>query len=202
MPPPGTVKMQLSLSALYYPAPGGVSRAGAEEKKKWRMKEGGEKCSGWRFGVFLWKVAGLAEGDFKKGVTLVSFLHWLPSTRFFLGRRKCLVWERFILVLIHVQCEDKNFFFECEKFPQPFYRNHRNPVQTWLFYFILFRCASAKCVYFWKTWFSNFGCQNLKNYKWNWPPCLDWERIGRVFSLQQQSMCVNTSGSNFSRIHT
>lgn len=37
---------------------------------------------------FLWRVAGLAEGDLKKGVTLVSFLHWLPSTRFLLERRE------------------------------------------------------------------------------------------------------------------
>lgn len=59
---------------------------------------------------FLWKVAGLAEADLKKGVTLVSFLHWLPSTRFLLERRKCLVWERFILALIHVHCRDKKSF--------------------------------------------------------------------------------------------
>lgn len=80
--------MQLSLSAPYYPALGGVSRAGAEEKKKWRMKEREENVRGDVSVCFLWKVAGLAEGDLKKGVTLVSFLHWLPSTRSSLERRK------------------------------------------------------------------------------------------------------------------
>lgn len=88
MPPPGAVKVQLSLSALHYPALG-VSRAGAEKQRSGKKKKG-------KYGMIFkhfWEAVGVVRDYLNRCYpSLISAL--LSSTSFIKCKKKLNIPER------------------------------------------------------------------------------------------------------------